>query len=347
MTLKVGLAGFGLAGSAFHAPPILAAGLTLAAVATSRRDEVARRYPDAVVVADADGLLAEPAIELVVIATPNDQHFAQAKAALAAGKHVVVDKPMTLTSAEADTLVGLAADTNRCLAVFHNRRWDGDFLTLRSVIDQRLIGTPFDFVSHFDRFRPTPAVRWRESGAPGTGLLYDLGPHLIDQTLVLFGPPRTVWADLGRQRDGAQAVDYVHLVLGYGRLRAILHAGSVAAMPGPRYVLHGDLGSFVKHGLDPQEAELRAGGRPGDPGWGQEPPEAHGHLVTVSGGERQSRRIETIAGDYSAFYRAMADAIAGHGPTPVSGEEAAQGLQVIEAAIASAAQGRVVELPAP
>ena len=345
MTLKVGLAGFGLAGSAFHAPSILAAGLTLAAVATSRRDEAVQSYPATAVVADVADLLTDPAIDLVVIATPNDRHFVQAEMALTAGKHVVIDKPMTVTATEAEALVSLAAAAGRCLAVFHNRRWDGDFLTLRSVVAQRLVGTPFLFVSHFDRFRPAPIVRWRESGDPGTGLLYDLGPHLIDQALVLFGWPRTVSADLGRQRDGARAVDYVHLVLGYGRMRAILHAGSVAALPGPRFVLHGDRGSFVKHGLDPQEAALRAGGRPGDPGWGRESPDAYGEFVTETGGERRSRRIQTLSGDYSAFYRGMADAIAGRGSVPVSGEDAVRGLHIIEAAIVSAAEGRVVELP--
>jgi scyllo-inositol 2-dehydrogenase (NADP+) len=344
MAVRVGLAGFGLAGSAFHAPVLAAAGLDLAAVVTSRREEVAAAWPGADVRSDFAALIDDPTIPLVVIATPNDRHFSQAEAALAAGKHVAVDKPVALTAAEAERLTRRAKEAGLCFAAFHNRRWDGDFLTLKAILDQDLVGPPLLFESRFDRFRPRPADRWRESGGPGSGLLYDLGPHLIDQTLVLFGAPQTVWADLGRQRDGAAAVDYFHLVLDYGRLRAILHAGSVAAIPGPRFALHGVRGSFVKHGLDPQEAALRAGGRPGDPGWGEEPPDAHGELAVHRGGLRVAGRVATLAGDYAAFYRAMAEAVAGRGPVPVSGEDAAEGLRILEAAMASAGEGRAVPL---
>src|SRR5215208_3465461 len=222
----VGLVGYGLGGSVFHAPLVQAKpGLRLHAVVTSRAGQVQRDQPGVRVVATAGELLEDPAVELVVVAAPNAVHHQLARAALRAGRHVVVDKPFTLTTADADELIGLAAATDRRLSVFHNRRWDGDFLTVRRCAESGVLGELATFVSRYDRFRPAPKGGWKEEAVPGSGILWDLGPHLIDQAMVLFGPPRTVWADLGVQRPEVEAVDYVHLVLGYGRLRAVLHAG--------------------------------------------------------------------------------------------------------------------------
>ena len=202
------------------------------------------------------------------------------------------------------------------------------------------------FTSRYDRFRPVPKGGWKEETVPGSGVLWDLGPHLVDQALVLFGAPETVSADLAVQRPGVEAVDWAHLVLGYGRLRVVLQAGMQVRDPGPRFELHGDRGSFVTWGLDGQEAALRAGGRPGDPGWGSEPPERHGTLTTEVAGLQLQGRLAGVAGAYQAFYAAMAAAVAGDGPVPVAPAEARDTILVIERALQSSREGRVVRVVA-
>ena len=344
----VGLIGYGLGGSAFHAPLVQAEpGLRLHAVVTSRAAQVRRELPGVRVVASAGELLADPAVELVVVAAPNAVHHELAAAALRAGRHVVVDKPFALTTAAADELIGLAAAEGRLLSVFHNRRWDGDFLTVRRCLEAGLVGEASGFVSRYDRFRPVPKGGWKEEAVPGSGVLYDLGPHLIDQALVLFGLPETVSADLAVQRPGVEAVDWVHLVLGYGRLLVVLQAGMQVRDPGPRFELHGDRGSFVKHGLDGQEEALRAGGRPGDPSWGSEPRERHGTLTGDLAGLELRGRLATVPGAYQTFYAAMAAAIAGDGPVPVAASEARDTIMVIEHALQSGREGRVVRVARP
>jgi scyllo-inositol 2-dehydrogenase (NADP+) len=345
--IGVGLVGYGLGGSVFHAPLIQAApGLRLHAVATSRAGQVERDLPGVRVVATAERLLEDPAVELVVVAAPNAVHHRLAAAALRAGRHVVVDKPFTLSVAEADELIALAEAADRRLSVFHNRRWDGDFLTLRRCLEAGLLGEVSSFVSRYDRYRPVPTGGWKEEAVPGSGVLWDLGPHLIDQALRLFGTPATVWADVAVQRPGVEAVDYVHLVLGYGRLRVLLHAGMEVREPGPRFEVHGDRGSFVTWGMDTQEAALRAGGRPGDPGWGSEPPDRRGTLTTEVAGLELHARVTGVPGDYGAFYAAMAAAVAGDGPVPVAPSEARATVLVIERALQSSREGRVVEIAA-
>jgi len=344
--IGVGLVGYGLAGAAFHAPLIEAEPrLRLrAVVTTSRADQVHRDHPAARVVASADELLEDPQVELVVVAAPNAVHHQLAAAALRAGRHVVVDKPFVLTTAEADELIGLAQAEGRLLSVFQNRRWDSDFLTVKRCLEAGLLGEVSTYVSRFDRFRPAPKGGWREEALAGSGILYDLGSHLIDQALQLFGLPGTLMADVGVQRPGVQADDYVHLVLGYGRLRVLLHAAMVVRAPGPRFEVHGDRGSFVKYGLDPQEEALRAGGRPGDPGWGSEPADHHGTLTTEAAGLELSGRLASVPGRYQAFYAAMADAVAGGGPVPVAAEAARDTIMLIEHALVSSREGRVVEV---
>ena len=279
--IGVGLIGYGLGGSVFHAPLIQAEpGLRLQAVVTSRAEQVGRELPGVRVVGSADELLEDPAVELVAVATPNAVHHRLAAAALRAGRHVVVDKPFTLTTAEADELIELAAAADRRLSVFHNRRWDGDFLTVRRGVEDGVLGEVTTFVSRYDRFRPVPKGSWKEAAGPGSGLLWDLGPHLIDQALVLFGPPRTVWADLGVQRPGVEAVDYLHLALGYGRLRVVLHAGMLVRDPGPRFEVHGNRGVAGHLGARPARGQGhpdRRGRRPGaarPPGRGARRPRA-------------------------------------------------------------------------
>jgi scyllo-inositol 2-dehydrogenase (NADP+) len=336
--IGVGLVGYGMAGSSLHGPLIMAEPrLELRAVVTGHPD----RVPDVPVVPTVAALLDDPAVELVVVAVPNAAHHEVARTALEAGRHVVVDKPFTVTTAEADDLIRLADERGRQLSVFHQRRWDADQLTIRRCVEEGLVGWVSTFVARFDRFKPS-TTRWTEEDQPGAGVLYDLGAHLIDQTLHLFGTPETVWADLGVQRPGGGAVDYVHVVLRYGPLRAVLHAGSLVRAPGPRFEVHGDRGSFVKDGMDGQIAAILAGGRPGDPGWGAEPSSQHGVLTTDLGGLSSTGRLASVPGDYAAFYREMAAAVCGEGPVPVPAGQARDVVRVIECAMDSSREGRVV-----
>ncbi|WP_225409432.1 oxidoreductase [Stigmatella hybrida] len=335
--LRVGLIGYGLSGATFHARLLAAEpAFVLDAVSTRNAEAVARDWPSARVLS-VDALLADPTLEVAIVTSPNDSHAELARRALQAGKHVVVEKPFTLDSGEALQLGALARERGLCLAVFHNRRWDGDFLTVSQLLAQGRLGTLYSFESHFDRLRPQVKKRWKEDAVPGGGLLWDLGAHLIDQALQLFGLPESVMADLGLQRPGAQAVDWFHLLLRYGELRVILRSGSVVHEPWPRFVLHGEADAFVKYGLDPQEEQLKAGLLPGAPGWGAEPPERHGRLS-------QGGSVPTAPGSYGRFYGQLAAAIAGQGPVPVTAESAAEVIRVIEAAQRSASEGRRVSL---
>ena len=323
--IGVGLIGYGLGGAAFHAPLIQAEpGLRLHAVVTSRAGQVERDHPGMRVVASADELLEDPAVELVVVAAPNAVHHRLAAAALRAGRHVVVEKPFTLGTADADELIALAAAADRRLSVFHNRRWDSDFLTVRRCLETGLLGQASTVVSRYDRFRPVPKGSWKEEDVPGSGILWDLGPHLVDQALQLFGLPATVWADVGVQRPRVEAVDYVHLVLGYGQLRVLLHAGMEVRDPGPRFEVHGDRGSFLTWGLDRQELD--------------------GTLTTEVAGLELRGRLAGVPAAHQTFYAAMAAAIAGHGPVPVTAAEARDTVMVIEHALRSAREGRVVQV---
>jgi scyllo-inositol 2-dehydrogenase (NADP+) len=341
--IGVGIIGYGVSGSSLHAPLIGAERrLRLRAVVSRRSDRVHRDLPSVPVVPTAAELLDDPAVELVVVAAPNAVHRQLAGAALAAGRHVVVDKPFAVTSAEADELIGLAGQHGRLLSVFHQRRWDSDFLTVERCLRDGVLGRVSTYIARYDRFHPKPAVRWREQDQPGAGVLYDLGSHLIDQALHLFGLPETVLADVRAQRPAAAVDDYFHIVLGYGELRVILHAGSLVRAPGPRFEVHGDAGAFVKHGLDGQVAALRAGARPGAPGWGIEAEDRYGTLTTEAGGLPLTGRLASIPGAYETFYRQLAAAIRGEGPVPVPAEEARDTVRVIESALLSSRDGRAV-----
>jgi scyllo-inositol 2-dehydrogenase (NADP+) len=346
--VKVGLVGYGYAGATIHAPFITAAeALELVCVASSGAEKVHADFPGLEVVGDPEALFAHPEVELVVIATPNTTHFRLAAHALRAGKHVVLEKPFVNSVAEADALLQLARKTGRVLSVFHNRRWDSDFLTVRACIEDGRLGRVYTYEAHFDRFRPHVRDRWREQALEGSGSLYDLGSHLIDQALVLFGPPQTVYADLQAQRPGSPATDYFHLVLGYGALRVILHGGALVRQPGPHFMVHGDQGSFLKHGMDPQEDALRAGERPGSPGWGTEPAAQHGILTRDATGEAVAERVATLPGNYTRYYEGVARAIQEDTPVPVPASEARTVIAVIEAALQSNEERRVVAFTAP
>jgi len=339
-SVSVGLIGYGLGGSVFHAPLICAVpGLTLSAVVTSQRDRVEKDLPGIPVIASTEELLADAGIRLVIVASPSTTHFEVARAALLAGKDVVIDKPFAGTVQEAQTLMDLAGNQGLFLSVYQNRRWDGDFLTVKQLIQDGLLGEVFHYESHFDRFRLDIRTGWRETGGRGSGILYDLGAHLIDQAVHLFGLPHAVTADVFAQRHGAVAPDYFHLVLEYGRMRTILHGATVVKSPGPHFAVHGDKGSFVKYGMDPQEDALKAGQRPGDAGWGLDTAANYGLFVPVEG---EARKVETLVGGYENYYKGVAAALLNHGVNPVDPAGSRDGLVIIEAAMRSAVERRTV-----
>ena len=340
---SVGLIGYGLGGSTFHAPIINAVpGLRLARIASrSAKPETLDLYPGVQLDETPQAMLDDPSIALIVVCTPNASHYSLAKAALMAGKHVVVDKPFVLSSAEGDELVALAQQKGVQLSVYQNRRWDGDFLTLRRTLESGELGSVHTYRAHFDRYAPQVKTRWKEQPQPGAGVLWDLGSHLIDQALTLFGMPHAVTAHLSIQRDGAQVEDAFELIMEHGATRAVLHAGALVRAPGPRYQVHGTLGSFVKYGIDSQEDALKRGQRPGGPGWGHDVP-ADWATITTADGSR--RTVETIPGAYQAFYRGIVGAIAEGAPVPVKPEEAVNVVRVIELALRSHRERRTVHV---
>ncbi|WP_432722576.1 oxidoreductase [Jeongeupia wiesaeckerbachi] len=341
--LQVGLIGYGNAGKTFHAPLIAATpGLKLATIASSRPLAVSADWPDVEVEPDAEALIARRDLDLVVIATPNDSHASLARAALLAGRNVVVDKPFTLTVAEAESLAALAAQTGRLLSVFHNSRWHADFIAIRSAIAAGRIGAVKQFESRVDRFRPVVQQRWRESAQPGSGLWYDFGPHLVDQALQLFGVPQTVWADLAQRRDGALADDDVHVVLGYRDLRVVLGVSNLVVGGGHRFLVHGTGGSLVVDGADSQAEQLKAGMRPGHPAWAFDARQMA--LFTEFDGETRKQHIDLPRGEYTAYYAGIRDALLGTGPNPVMPSDAVAVMRVIEAGIASSRTGRRIDL---
>lgn len=343
--IRVGLIGYGMAGRVFHAPLIRSVPtLCLKAIATSRADEVAALDPTIRCAPDAEDVFADPSIDLVVIATPSATHADLGARALRAGKHVIIDKPFALTLEDARELVRLAEQAGRLLTVFHNRRFDSDFLSVRKAIDQGLVGRVTHFESHFDRFRPEVRDRWREDGSPGSGVWFDLGPHLIDQAICLFGLPTAVQADIAALRDGSMADDWSHVVLRYRDKRAILHASLLS--PGgadggsPRFTVHGMGGTIVKKTLDVQEAQLVAGLRPADTEWGVDPDPL---LFVAPDGSR--REISAERGRQQDFYTGVASALLQGTPLPVPIAEALAVQEVMAAAIRSAGEGRLVSVP--
>ncbi len=349
--VRVGLIGYGYAGRVLHAPLIDSIPqTTLACIATSRAAEVLRNRPNSRVVSDPADLLKDPGIDLVVVATPNDSHARWARAALEAGKDVIVEKPFALTLAEARALCELAHARERFLTVFHNRRWDSDFLTVKRTIESGVIGKVVHFESHFDRYRPRVRERWRESGGPGSGVWYDLGPHLIDQAILLFGLPKTITATLRSLRDGAVADDWVHAVLQYEEAVVILHASMLVCGGSPRFIVHGDKGSLIKKKPDQQEAQLLGGVLPGSPAWG-----CDDDLLSRWDESGAEINAASCRGDQRVFYEEVAAAVRGKGPNPIPAPQILAVMAVLEAGIRSSREGRavvpdcpsVVPLPAP
>ncbi|WP_028965761.1 oxidoreductase [Sphingomonas phyllosphaerae] len=328
--IGVGLVGYGLGGRAFHAPYVVATpGLALRGIVSRDAAKVHADLPAATVVADIETLLATPGIDLVIVSSPDALHADHALAALAAGKHVLVDKPFATSLADARRLVAAGERAGRLLTVFHNRRWDADFLTLRALLAEDRLGAIATFESHFDRWRPVAAATWKEARVGGSW--FDLGPHLVDQALVLFGRPLGITADIATLRIGAPAPDYFHATLRYRDKRIVLHSSKLVADHRLRFAVHGTNGSWIKHGIDPQEAATVSGHAPGGDGWGLDPDD--GLLTDASG---MVQHIPTLRGDYRLFWSAVVAAIRGTGANPVPPHEALAVMEVLDAGERSA-----------
>jgi predicted dehydrogenase len=339
--IRVGLIGYGYAGKTFHAPLIRSVpGLALTVVGSSKSEVVQADIPG-VIVCPATHVTTHPDVDLVVIASPNESHFPLAAAALRAGKDVVVDKPFTVTLAEARALVEIAEQHKRLLSVFHNRRWDSEVLATRAILQSGVLGTVSHYECHMDRYRPNVRQRWRENPGPGAGLWFDLGPHLIDQALYLFGLPQSVNASFGILREGGQTDDWAHVQLNYDRLRVILHSSLLVSGGGPRSVLHGTRSSWAKYGADVQEPQLVAGMLPSDAGFGYDP--APGVLYDGATGERTE--IAVPVGNQSRYYAGIREAILSGQPAPIPAKDAVAVMAILETSFASGARGQVLPLP--
>lgn len=339
--LRVGIVGYGFAGRTFHAPLIDATpGLALVAISSGQRALVAQDWPQVQVVDTPDALFALPDLDMVVIASPNETHAPLARAALHAGLHVVVDKPFTLDLAQARALADEAQGCSRILSVFQNRRWDSDFLAIRNGLNAGMIGRVATFESRMDRFRPQVRDRWREADMPGSGLWFDLGPHLADQALQLFGLPDSIQATLACQRDDASIDDWAQVILLYGQMRVSLHCSMLAAWPGARFAVHGTGGTLLKRAADQQETQLRTGMVPGADGWGADPDD-----MLVFDGTDTPRAVPSPPGDQRIYYALLRDAVMGYRANPVPPIQAIAVMAVLETAARSARDGKRLSLP--
>jgi predicted dehydrogenase len=362
MTKEISTAviGYGLGGRVFHAPFVSAVpGLRLATIMQRKGDEAARAYPGVKISRSLEEVLTDPAISLVVVSTPNETHFALAKQALTAGKHVVIDKPFSTTSEEALELGALAKSKGLHVVPFHNRRWDGDFLTVKKLISEHAVGRLVTFESHFDRFRPIPRENtWKEAANPANGMLFDLGPHLVDQALALFGPPAAITASVRSDRDQTAIEDAFDITLHYPNYSGIPGKGLLAHCRtsylacdnAPRFLLHGTAGSFKKHGLDPQEPALVGGAKVPTLGsqqpWLPESESAWGKLtvapVPADPAMLIARQVRTEPGDYRGFYANVRDAILGTAPLAVTPEDGYRTIRLLELARESSTAARTL-----
>jgi predicted dehydrogenase len=340
-TVRVGLIGYGYVGKTFHAPLVRSIpGLKLTVVGSSKRDTVLGDLPDVTVCSDMEAVATHAEIDLLVIASPNESHFSLATRALRAGKHVVVDKPFTVRLVDARALVELAEEQGKLLSVFHNRRWDSEVLAAKAMVESGLLGEVSYFETHIDRFRPQVRQRWREQRGPGAGLWFDLGPHLIDQALQLFGLPQTVNASFAILRKGGETDDWAHIQLNYKSLRVVLHVTLLSSGGVPRSVLHGTRGSWVKFGGDIQEKQLVAGMIPGADGFGVDPDPG----IFYEGATGEQRRIPAPPVNQADYYLGIREALWGRQPNPVPAAQASAVMSVLETSFESGARGQVLPL---
>jgi predicted dehydrogenase len=335
--LKVGVIGYGISAKVFHIPFITTlSGFELVSVLERSGNEASQKHPSVKTVRTIDELLADENIDLLVITTPNETHFPFAVKCLHAGKHVVVEKPFTISTSEAKTLVDLAKASDHVLSVYQNRRYVSDYLTIKEILSKQLLGDIHEFEAHYDRYRveARPAA-WREAVKPGSGIFYDLGPHLLDQVFALFGLPIAVAADIRCQRPHAKVDDFFNLWLNYPFGKVILHAGMLIREPGPRYMIHGNKGSFIKYGEDVQEAKLRAGALPVTEDWGYEPEEFFGLVHTEKDGKIIKEKYPSLRGDYGKYYINLYNTIVNGAPLKERPEHGYNTIRLIELAFES------------
>jgi scyllo-inositol 2-dehydrogenase (NADP+) len=337
VVMKTGVVGYGVAAQFMHLPFLITnPDFQLQYILQRRGNEAADKYPSVKVVRSLDEMLYDESLELVIITTPNDTHFDYAWRALEAGKHVVLEKPFTITSSDAKKLITQAEKKKRVLSVYQNRRYVSDFLTIRKLLNEKQLGKPVEFEGHYDRYRPERRPNaWREQNTPGSGILFDLGAHLIDQAFCLFGLPRYVTADIRIQRPDARTTDYFDLWFDYDFTKIILKAGMLVREPGPRYTIHGMSGSFIKYGEDPQEALLRKGILPTAADWGRESEDIFGLLHTEIDGEIIKEKYPSLAGNYGGFYVDLYDTIRKGEPLKVKPEHGFNVIRMIELATES------------
>lgn len=348
--IRTAIIGYGLSGRVFHAPFIdVAEGYDLTKISTSRPESIAmieERYPVTAVVPDGKSIIDDPEIDLVIVTSPNTDHFRWSREALLAGKHVVVEKPFTVNVEEADELIEIAQRQQKILTVYHNRRFTSDTRTVKKLLESGLLGDIVDYESHFDRYRinPRPNGAWREQSLPGSGIFYDLGSHLIDQALWFFGMPQAVTAEINNQRSWALTDDHFDLRLHYATFTATLKSGMICRIPGPTYMLHGTNGSFVKYGLDIQEATLDGGAIPQGKDWGKEPESIWGSIDAEYKGVKIKGKLESEQGDYRDYFINLRDTINGKAEIAVKPEEARNVMRIIEIAFQSSREKRTIAL---
>lgn len=339
--IRTGIVGYGFSAKTFHIPFIKTlAEFEVSAMSSTQTQAVQSSFPQAELYPTANEMIEKSDVDLVIITAPNDVHYSLAKLALENNKHVILEKPFVTKSEQGQALIALANEKGLVLSVYQNRRWDGDFLTVKKLINENKLGKIKYYEAHFDRFRPEIRQRWRETASEGGGILFDLGPHLIDQTLQLFGMPTAITAHCQVMREGSNNVDLFTLTLHYPDKLASLHASLFCAGPNLRFKVQGDLGSYEKMGLDPQEDRLKAGITPSSAEWADEPPEDYGHFYN---GET-TEVVKTERGGYQHYFLGIADAILHKKQVPVSANQALQSIQLIELALESNATGKTVQV---
>lgn len=345
-TVGVALLSFGMSGRVFHAPFIEAhPGFTLVGSWERSNKSIQQFYPQVKSYASLESLLADERVDLVIVNTPTYTHYELTKKVLEAGKHAVVEKAFTATAAEAMELKALAEKMNSKLSVFQNRRWDSDFKTVKHIVDRGVLGNLVEVSFSYDRFNPNLSPKLhKEVPRPGAGVVHDLGPHLIDQALYLFGMPEAVFADISITRPASRVYDYFEILLYYPSWRVRLRAGYFVREPAPSYIIHGTKGSFLKTRADVQEADLQAGKKPLNPDWGVEPKQEQGLLHTEVDGKIIRERIESLPGNYMEYYEGIYQALVHDKQLPVTALDGVQVMRVIDAAFASSEEKRVIEL---
>ncbi len=344
--IQAALASFGMSGMVFHGPSLkVNPNFNLHSILERTKSLSEKDYPESTIIRSFEELISQDEVDLVIINTPDNLHYAMCKQALEAGKHVVVEKPFTQEVEQANELIQLAKDKNRILSVYQNRRWDNDFLTVKKILDERVIGRLAEFESHFDRYRNfIQEGTWKEEGDKRHGVLFNLGSHMIDQVVQLFGKPKSITAHLDTLRDGGQVKDYYDIRLQFNDFAAILKSSYLVREPGPRYSLYGTLGTFHKWGIDPQEEMLKNGHLPNEPNWGTDSEEDWGILNTEWNGLNYKGAIETVPGNYNAFYENIYDAIANGVELAVKPEESRDIIQLLDYCLQSDEEKRTIFL---